>query len=122
MDDNRISQLERECAVLRAEVVSLHKQMDLRLDAAGKALKLQAAENMRRLDLLNGEAERLQRMQSTYLPREVYDVSAREIHRKIAELREREAHTQGRGSVIAGVVAFAISLLFLLLNYALSKR
>ncbi len=122
MDDNRISQLERECAVLRAEIVSLHKQVDLRLEAGAKALKLQAAENLRRLDLLNGEAERLRQIQATYLPREVYDVSAREMHKKINELREREAHTQGRNSVIAAVVAFAISLMFLLLNYALSKR
>lgn len=43
------------------------------------SLKLQAKEYKRRLDDLNGEAGRLRAMQSTYIPREVYENSLKSV-------------------------------------------
>jgi len=57
--------------------------LEERLEGAKEALSLQALEYQRRLDALNGEAERLRQMQSTYLPRESYEIAHRELVNKI---------------------------------------
>ena len=57
--------------------------LEERLHATREATVLQAKEYERRLDALNGEAERLKHMQATYLPREVFDARQRELNLKI---------------------------------------
>jgi hypothetical protein len=61
-------------------------RLEERLVSAHDALRLQALEYSRRLDALNGEAERLREMQETYLPRESYEYAHRELNAKIEAL------------------------------------
>ena len=63
---HRITALEVKTAVLNEEHLK-------DVAASQMALELNAKEIERRLDFLNGEAGRLKEMQSTYLPREVYE-------------------------------------------------
>ena len=60
---------------------------------AEKALTLQAEEYERRLNALNGEAGRLREMQSTYIPREVFDRSLQQQNEKfervVNDLKDR---------------------------------
>lgn len=64
----------------------LKEIMDLKFQNADIALKLQAKETERRLDNLNGEAERLRNIQATYLPREVYEANQKELNSKLESL------------------------------------
>jgi hypothetical protein len=110
---------------LHADLAVLTEREANNTEATSKALELQAVEIARRLDILNGEAQRLRDIQSTYLPREVYEVATKEILNKIEVLNTFMANYQGRGTVIATVTSTAISigigLLFLALNYLLRK-
>ena len=58
-------------------------RLEEQLNGAKEALKIQAAEYERRLDILNGEAERLRQMQATYLPREVYDTQHESLEQRL---------------------------------------
>lgn len=57
------------------------------------ALKLQAKEYERRLTALNGEADRLHKMQEQYIPREVFDRTVESMNQKfdrvVDELKEK---------------------------------
>jgi len=104
---------------------SLTKVVEERFRVTDKALVLEATELARRLDILNGEAQRLRDIQATYLPREVYDVSQKEVSKKISEFEAFIATYQGKGSVTAILTSTSISigigLLFLGLNYLLRR-
>ncbi len=66
------------------------------LDERDKALGLQANEYERRLAMLNGEAARLREMQQSYVPREVFENSAKENQGRVdAVAREVAARTDG---------------------------
>jgi DNA repair exonuclease SbcCD ATPase subunit len=60
--------------------------LEERLAWENEAKALQAREYERRLEALNGEAERLRSMQSTYLPREVYAVEYKSLADKVDSL------------------------------------
>ncbi len=53
--------------------VPLRDYIDIRFEQLEKEIALQHTEYLRRLDQLNGEAERLRDIQATYVPRETYD-------------------------------------------------
>jgi hypothetical protein len=53
--------------------ITLREYIDVKFSSHDSALKISEKEYERRLDFLNGEAERLKHMQSTYLPREIYE-------------------------------------------------
>lgn len=78
--------------VLKTEIKHLHKVMELN----EKALKLQSREYERRLEALNGEAERLRKMQSTYVPREVYEAKYDELVANIEKNRTQLATMTGK--------------------------
>jgi len=59
--------------------------LEERLESSKVALKLQAEDYQRRLDILNHEAEQLKEMQLKYLPRETYEINHRLLEDKIAE-------------------------------------
>lgn len=61
----------------------LKEIMELRFNLNDKALELQAKETERRLENLNHEAEQLKSMQSTYMPREVYEAKHKELTAQI---------------------------------------
>lgn len=84
--------------------------LDLRLAAAEKALHLQAEEYSRRLDALNHEADRLRLMQSTYVPREVWDAEHRRLLSSIEALNSFRDASIGRYSIIVIFVSTVVSL------------
>ena len=67
---------------------TLREFIEEKFKNADKALELQAKETERRLELLNGEAERLRTMQATYLPREVFEVCCKEMATKTESLQK----------------------------------
>lgn len=66
------------------------------IQAAGAALKLNAEANNKHFTSLNGEAARLQQMQTTYLPREVWESALK--------------------SIIVTLVGIVLSIVFLAIN------
>jgi len=68
------------------------------------ALVLQTEEIHRRLNELNGEAERLRQMQATYMPRETYEVQRKDLEQKIEALLQFRANLEGRMWVAGGIV------------------
>jgi hypothetical protein len=62
--------------------------LEERIAAGKEALILQAQEYQRRLDILNGEAERLKNMQETYLPRETYEANHKYLEEKMNTLQK----------------------------------
>lgn len=57
--------------------------LDTAKDSADMALNLNSSEIARRLEFLNGEAERLRIMQASYIPREMHESSLKEINRRL---------------------------------------
>lgn len=86
------------------------------------ALDLQAAEVARRLEVLNGEAGRLDKMQQSYVPREVYDAKVGEIGKELQELRTYKAETQGKGFAYAPLISLGIAVIAVLIGFYLSQR
>lgn len=76
-----------------------------------KALALQAKEYERRLEALNGEAERLRTMQASYLPREVYDSERKEVNSKLQTLIDKQNRQAGWVAAFGVVMTIAIFLL-----------
>lgn len=73
--DGQCERDHRHIQVLEAKLDALERLVDEKFKASREALQIQANEYERRLSALNGEASRLREMQSTYLPREVYEKS-----------------------------------------------
>lgn len=72
-------------------------------------LKLQAKEYKRRLDALNGEAERLRSMQASYVPREVYAQFEMSTNKEITALREWKATQTGKTYVFGIVIVLLVT-------------
>jgi cell division septum initiation protein DivIVA len=70
----KIATLISRIAVLETKHKELSERFRLELISQERALKIQTRELERRLEALNGEADRLRSMQATYIPREVYDI------------------------------------------------
>lgn len=66
----------------------LKELMEMKLESNERALELQAKEYERRLADLNGEADRLRNMQSTYLPRELCDSKYNLLRNKVESLEK----------------------------------
>ena len=102
--------------LLIQKIESVEKLNDERFVNQEKALTLQTAELARRLDFLNGEAERLRIMQMTYLPRETYDINHSDLNKRTTELEAYRERSIGQQAVIASVISVAIGVLMLLLS------
>lgn len=85
------------------------------------ALDLQAVENSRRLEVLNGEAGRLASMQVSYIPREVFEGKTHQIEIELAELRTFKAQTQGKGFALAPFITALIACVGVVLAFFLGK-
>jgi hypothetical protein len=112
MTDCECKDLQAKCVLLEERQTHLREVMDLRFTENETATKLSAAETLRRLELLNGEAGRLTSMQATYLPREIYDRDQRALADNLAQSR--------RATIIATVSAIG-SLLLLVISWLLPK-
>ena len=103
---------------IEVELKGLKELMEFKFDALQEAIKLQAKEYERRLEFLNGEAERLREMQATYLPRELYETEYDNLYRKleghqtfIDNLKGKEVIIPIAISVIIGIVVSVINRL-----------
>lgn len=76
--DMQIDSLQKDLTHSKELTDLKFEKTDLKFEKTEQALILQQKETERRLDGLNGEADRLQLMQRTYLNREVYEAN-REI-------------------------------------------
>lgn len=88
-------------------------------EALATALELQAKEYERRLDLLNHEAQQLKDMQATYVPRELFDTTIKELNKEISALKQYKDNAMGKQSILTVVISVIISLGFLLLGKAI---
>ena len=89
-----------------------------------RALDISSAEYARRLDFLNGEAERLREMQMTYILRETYDISHRQLEDKLDtilkeldRLRLVEANMRGQVVAYSAAIALAMSIITFIANH-----
>ena len=81
-----------------------------------KALSLQAKEYERRLDFLNGEADRLREMQTTYLPRELYESHHDPLCQRVKELELNKATQEGKASQKSVFIAIGISAIGIIIG------
>ncbi len=84
--------------------------------ALAKQLDSQAQEYERRLENLNNESDKLNKMQATYIPREVYDQQNREQNKSIVNLetfQSRFSLIVGVISVLSAIIGAAVTKLFL---------
>lgn len=105
----------KELLMLRMD--GMERLTEGRFTSSQLALDLGAKETERRLDLLNGEAERLRLIQATYLPREVYDANYSELRKEIVGLNSSRDIQNGRNSVLSGVIAFTTSVLLIVIGH-----
>ena len=94
----------------------IREVMGLEFKLRDKALELQATEIERRLTALNGEADRLRRMQAEYVPRETYYSERNKTAADIDDLKAFKNNMLGRQTIIAGVTAAIVSLAIWLLT------
>lgn len=84
--------------------------------ALQKALKLQAKEYERRLTALNGEADRLHKMQEQYVPREVFDRVVDELRKELRVLSEWKTKQEGKSQLLQYIpwllTALSIALIY----------
>jgi hypothetical protein len=66
-----------EIARLDERITALNNMTSLTFLYHEKALELRSKELDRRLEFLNGEADRLRLMQATYVPRETFDAETK---------------------------------------------
>lgn len=118
-----------ECENIKLRVVSMGKDiehlrdvMKLTFVAGDRERLLALSEVNRRLDLLNGEAGRLVKMQDTYVPRETYDTRNNNFEKDLRELRDFKNNSQGRQTILSVVVSAAISLAFVFLSWMLKTK
>jgi hypothetical protein len=100
--------------LLEAKVQALERLLMTRLDAQDRALGLQAKEYSRRLDLLNGEAERLRQMQMTYVSRELYERVDAQRCEDIKALESYRDTQIGKQMVLSAIIAAAVSIVIAL--------
>lgn len=95
---------------LQVDVAILEERLFQQKEANEKALILQAKEYEKHLSELNGEAGRLKDMQSTYIPREVYERDKAEWIDKLEKLTKWQDVMSGRiiGFGLAWTILIAI--------------
>lgn len=97
------------------------KVIEAEKDSQDKALKIATVELARRLEALNGEAGRLNKMQETYYPRQVAEPRLDQIEKEIRELQIFKAVLDNKASKdsvnriqimsIVGLLLSAVSLI-----------
>ena len=85
-------------------------------DSMADALSIRSRETERRLDNLNGEAERLKNIQATYLPRTEYSLQYDHLKDDIESLKLSRAELRGKASQTSVNVAYGISFISMILG------
>jgi len=97
-------------SLMDTRIDALEKLFNTRLEAQDSARELQATEYARRLDILNGEAERLRQMQATYVPRELYERIDLQRCEDIKALESYRDVQLGKNIVLTAIIAAAMSV------------
>ncbi len=111
-----ILELKKELALLQKDFNYLKELTDLKFGNVSKANDLYVVEIARRLEMLNGEADKLNKMQTSYLPREVYEQNHKYVTNDIESIIEWKNKSQGRNSAIAAFISLVISLIFIFID------
>jgi cell fate (sporulation/competence/biofilm development) regulator YmcA (YheA/YmcA/DUF963 family) len=85
--------------------------------ALQKALKLQAGKYEERLTALNGEADRLHKMQEQYVPREVFDRTIDELRKELRLLSEWKTKQEGKSQLLQ-YIPWALTVISIALLYS----
>ncbi len=104
--------------LLMLKTNSMEQLTEEKFAGAADALKIQAKEYERRLDALNGEAAWLREIQSTYLPREIYEANQKEQDGKIDNLIFVNQKSEGKSEGISMTVAAIFGVTVLLISIA----
>jgi len=94
-------------AVLEQRANDMLDRIELRFQSHERAMEVQTKELARRLDFLNGEADRLRQMQATYVPREVYEDRHADITKSVRNLEMFQSNLLGKITVVVAVSALA---------------
>ena len=92
------------------KILALERFLVTRMEAQDRALQLQAAEYERRLEHLNGEAERIRQREITYLPRELYERIDAQRCEDIKALESYRDTQLGRQTILSAIVAAVVSV------------
>jgi hypothetical protein len=119
--------LKEHLLVMRAadrEVMELHQDaIDMRFELVQRALELDHAEMLRRLDLLNHAHEDARRKEASFVGREVYESQMKDHSKWRDEVNSALSTGQGKSSVIYGLAGavggFGLTALFGLVMYLL---
>ncbi len=104
--------------LLMLKTNSMEQLTEEKFAGAADALRIQAKEYERRLDALNGEAARLREIQSTYLPKEIYEAKQKEQDGKIDNLIFVNQKSEGKSEGISMTVAAIFGVTVLLISIA----
>jgi hypothetical protein len=123
-DHNSVCLKEHLLAMLATERQNSDQQKaftDLRFELAERALQLDHAEMLRRLDLLNHAHEDARQKEASFVGREVYDSQVKDHNKWRDEVNSALSTRQGKSSVIFGLAGavggFALTALFGLVMY-----
>ena len=109
--------------LLLMKICGLEKLYEERFEAYQTSLSLQAKEYERRLNALNGEAERLRSMQMTYVTKELYELNHKELSNKINDNKDLLTRISGKSQgisaawvVIVVIASLVVSVLAIVLK------
>ncbi len=113
------AQIKDEIAKLKEllcfKIEALEKLTEERFESSRIALKIQAAEYERRLNMLNGEQERNRQVIESCIPRELYASEHQALVQKVDSLLESRSNTEGRTKGISATWALLGSVIFIIL-------
>lgn len=96
-------------AVIEERLAGMDRVLRVERHNVETALKLQAAEYERRLDVLNHSHQRADRVQTTYLPREVFDRFETQSMAWRRVVDEFMATSKGKSAMIVAIGGIALS-------------
>jgi hypothetical protein len=102
----------------------IEKMMKLQFDSLKDALEIRNLEVNRRLDLLNGEADRLKLMQTTYVQREIWNQQNQDFVRQfgmitdvINDYRTFKAVLQSKASQSSVWIGYGFSAISIVIGF-----
>ena len=101
-DYERLEAHLRQVIDLRFDMVE--RVFNERMSSADRALTLSAAEYHRRLDALNGEADKLVKMQATYVQTWMFESRTNNLSKDVTSLQDFRSRMLGRITVYAVIV------------------
>jgi len=101
--------------LVNEKIAAMDKSWSLRESAQKEALRLQAKEYERRLEMLNGEQARIAQIQMSSISRELYENDRKNDEVLRTEVRRFMAEFKGGHDTLTAVIATAISVFGLIM-------